>query len=318
MDTTKATTATTLLTENNSVPTVLLTGASGIVGSDLSRVLLERGAKVYAISRNDQSLGHPNLTWVKLALESKDEVMEAYKAISPDWVFHMASYVSAAPSYDLVMPTFQSNLVSTLHMLMAAKEYGCERMIVAGTSEERVDDVKEILPASPYAAAKLASSAYARMFNKLYDVPVCITTLFSVYGPTPLKPKRVLPYAISELLKGKSPEFSSGKRRIDWIYADDAIEGLLKTIQSKEAEGQTFDLGTGSMLTIRELIDKVADIIGGSGRPVWGARPDRPMENEVAADLNKTQSIIDWQPTVGLEEGLKITIDWYRTFQQQK
>jgi nucleoside-diphosphate-sugar epimerase len=129
----------------------------------------------------------------------------------PDIVFHLAGCAAGARDPRLVIPTFQSNLATTVNILMATGEYGTSRVVLPGSFEE--PEEATVSPSSPYAASKWAASTYARMFHSLFGTP------------------ELVPYTILSLLRGKSPRLSSGRRKVDWIYIDDVIDGLLLLAQ---------------------------------------------------------------------------------------
>src|SRR5262245_17053499 len=164
------------------------------------------------------------------------------------------------------------------------------------------------MPSSPYAAAKWASSAYARMFHSLYAVPAVIVRPFMTYGPDQA-PTKLIPSVIRSLLAGEPPKLSSGRFRADWIYVSDVIDGFIAAVTTPGVEGQTFDLGTGSLHSVRSVVEKLAAIIGNSVEPQFAALPDRPHEREWVANA-QAAARLGWRPTTSLEEGLSLTVNW--------
>ena len=166
-------------------------------------------------------------------------------------------------------------------------------------------------PSSPYAAGKWASSAYARMFNRLYKTPVVIARIFMTYGPGEPNPNKIIPYVITSLLHGESPKISSGTREVDWIYVDDVVDGLILAAQATDVEGHTVDLGSGVLVPIRKVVENLVDIIGTDLKPLFGSIPDRPMEQVRVANIGVTRERIGWEPKTSLEKGLRCTVDWH-------
>jgi nucleoside-diphosphate-sugar epimerase len=113
------------------------------------------------------------------------------------------------------------------------------------------------------------------------------------------------------MLHGQSPQLSSGKRPIDWIYVDDVVAGLLAIARAPNADGQTFDIGSGTLVTIHEIVQRIATLSGTNVAPQFGVLPDRPMERVKVADIARTYSNLGWRPRVTLDEGLRRTIEWY-------
>ena len=170
----------------------------------------------------------------------------------------------------------------------------------------------EAFPSAPYAAAKWASSAYGRMFHALYQVPVVLARVFMVYGPAQKDLSKLIPYATLSLLQKKSPKVSSGERLVDWIYVGDVVEGYLALIEADDIEGSTIELGSGKLISIRELVERLVDIVDSGVAATFGALPDRPMEPVRVANIAETYERIGWKPATPLAIGLPATVDWYR------
>jgi nucleoside-diphosphate-sugar epimerase len=238
-----------------------------------------------------------------------DELM---RAVRPDFVFHLASHVQGSPDFEHVLPTFHSNLQTTVNLLAAATEIGCERMIVTGSLVEPAGATERI-PSSPYAAAKWASSDYSRMFHALYDLPVVIARVFMVYGPAQQDETKLVPYTIGSLARDEAPEITSGRRQIDWIYVDDVVAGLITLALTPGLEGETVDLGSGSLITTAALVNMIGSLMKSGIRPRFGALADRPLEPVRVARVANTTALTGWAPEVSLEDGLARTIGWYST-----
>ncbi len=291
---------------------VLVTGASGFIGTHLCRCLARSGAEVYAMSRKPRADGENGCHWRQGDLRDIATAQWAFAAIKPETVIHLASHAWGDRSLELVMPTFHDNLLSTVNVLHAAAETGCRRFVLPGSLEEPEGAEPEAIPSSPYAAAKWAGTAYARMFHRLYQVPVVIPRIFMTYGPGQ-PARKLIPHVIVSLLRGESPKLSNGERRIDWIYIDDVVSGLLAAaLAPKSAEGCTFDLGSGISLSIREIVDQIVTLMGSPAKPLFGALPDRPLEQERVADIYRSRAELSWAPSVSLEEGLKKTVEWHQ------
>jgi nucleoside-diphosphate-sugar epimerase len=114
------------------------------------------------------------------------------------------------------------------------------------------------------------------------------------------------------LLRGEQPRLSSGLREIDWIFVDDVVAAFLAAAQAPQADGQTVDVGSGELITVRSLVERLADLVGGSTRPVFGALADRPVEHRRVADVARSAEIIGWKPRTPLAEGLNQTVQWFR------
>jgi glycosyltransferase involved in cell wall biosynthesis len=172
--------------------------------------------------------------------------------------------------------------------------------------------VTDAVPSSPYAVAKWASSAYARMFHALYQFPAVIFRIFMVYGPGQRDLQKLIPYVIGSLVKGEVPKLTSGHRPIDWIYVDDVVEALIASALAKNVEGKTIDVGSGKVETVRTVVQTLARLMGSEYAPSFGAKPDRQFEQVRVADMRAAKELLEWTPKVSLEEGLKRTITAYQ------
>lgn len=232
-------------------------------------------------------------------------------AVKPDIVFHLAGSVGASPDLALVIPTFQSLLASAINVLVAGTEVGCRRIILIGSlTEPNIYDAAT--PQAPYAAAKWAASGYGRMFHDLYQTPVVILRPFMVYGPGQATDK-LIPAVIMSLLGGESPALSGGNLKSDWVYISDVIDGFVAAIAAPGLEGKTIDLGSGRLVTMRDVVGRLAGIVGSDIMPVFGAMPTRPGENVAIADTKLAATLLGWRATTSIEDGLRQTVEWYKT-----
>jgi UDP-glucose 4-epimerase len=266
---------------------------------------------VFAVTRKHVSASAKNPQWIQRDLADTDSVQALFKEIRPDIIFHLTSHGVGTPGMELVLPTFRDDLLTTVNVLTAAGEIGCGRIILAASLEEPNLDNGEITPSSPYACAKWAGSAYARMFHKLYAMPVVITRPFMTYGPGQ-RPHKLIPYTTLSLLRGESPRLSSGQRLVDWIYIDDVVDGFLAAAQACSVEGCTIDLGSGTLVSIRDVIVQLVELVGSEVQPLFGALGDRRMEQVRVADTAAAWTKLHWKPMIPLQKGLELTVDWFR------
>ncbi len=300
-----------VLASSLSCQKILLTGASGFIGSHLCARLLREGAEVHAVSRSKHSGEEDGIDWRQGDLAETATVRDLLTAIKPDVIFHLASHVAGNRDLDLVLPTFRSNLISTVNLLTVAAEIGCRRLLVTSSLEEPEAGKPEAIPCSPYAAAKWAGRAYARMFHELYRLPVVILRVFMVYGPAQKDLRKLIPYVTLSLLRGQAPKLSSGYRLVDWIYVEDVVEGLLAAAQAPCVEGCIIDIGSGNLIPIRAVVEYLVELIDPHIKPLFGALADRPLEQVRVADTARSHALMGWKPATSLEEGLKRTAHWY-------
>ncbi|HLK34254.1 MAG TPA: NAD-dependent epimerase/dehydratase family protein [Terriglobales bacterium] len=292
---------------------VMVTGASGFIGSHLCGRLLHEGAQVFAVSRDHRVSDNGSLVWQRANLADSAEVRQLLQAIHPDFIFHLAGHVSGAREPSQVLPTFYSNLASTVHLLTHAAETGMSsRIVIANSSEEPLGLDHDSVPCSPYAASKWSARAYGRMFHELFATPVVMPRIFMTYGPDQKDGSKLVPYVILSLLRGETPRLTSGTRLADWIYVADVVEALLRAAVTPGIEGCSFDVGTGSLSSVRQVVEEILDITATSLQPSFGAVADRRLEQQRPADITFLTQRLGYQPTTSMREGLLQTIAWYR------
>jgi nucleoside-diphosphate-sugar epimerase len=291
---------------------VLVTGATGFIGGHLVRRLAGAGSSVHATSRNPPGDAGDGVVWHALDLGDGEAAAHLVREVEPRRIYHLASHVAGARDRALVLPTFHANLASTVYLLEAAAEVGCERFVQVGSLEEPDGEGPPEPPSSPYAAAKAAASSYGRMFHQLYGTPVVLARLFMVYGPAQPDVRKLIPYLVLCLLRGEEPKLSSGLRPVDWIYVDDVVEGLVRCGTAEGLAGRRVDLGSGELVTIRRVVETLYRQLAPSVVPPWGTLPDRPHEQVRKARIEETAALLGWRPRIDLEEGLAATADWYR------
>ncbi len=295
---------------------VLITGARGFVGAHLTRALAQQGACVTAHARNDYKpfpLELPvdaEVNWMFGDVAQHDELRRLVQTAEPEFIFHLAGCATGARKLELVLPSLHDDLASTVHILSAATEIGCQRVLITGSLEEPSTTSKEVTPSSPYAAAKHCGVAFARMFQQCFQTPVVTARIFMTYGPAQRREK-VIPSVIRSLLENRAPQLASGRRLVDWIYIDDVVSGLMVAASMPGLEGQIVELGTGTLASIRTVVEEISRLSGSTAQPQFGALPDPAVEVVRAAAVEETAALMPWRPRVSLTEGLSRTIAWH-------
>lgn len=291
---------------------VLITGGSGFIGTCLGERLRSVDAEIHAVSRRAAVDDGSGIRRWSADLSHADEVKVLFERVRPHVVYHLASEVTGAREIANVLPLLHSNLVAAVNVLAVATEHGCRRLVLAGSQEEPDGNDQKAIPVSPYAAAKWAASAYSRMFHALYGTPVAIARIYMVYGPGQRDLRKLIPDVITSLLRKHSPRITSGQRPVDWVYVKDVVEGLVAMGTRPGIEGETIELGSGHLTTVREVVEALTQLIGNGVAPQFGALTERPMEAVRRADPQVALARIGWKPTVSLEQGLRMTVEWYK------
>ena len=291
----------------------MVTGASGFIGSKLSKLLANKEVEVHGTYLNTpESKLYTKIHWWKCDLSDIDATRKLITFLKPDIIFHLAGWVMGSRSLEHVLPTFQCILASNVNILTLATEVGCQRVIITGSQEEPDNCDPYLIPSSPYAAAKCGASAYARMFHALYNTPVVIARVFMVYGPGQRDHKKLIPYIIISHFQHSIPKLTSGSRQVDWVYVDDVVDGLLAAARTSNIEGHTIDIGSGETVSIKDVVYQLNTILKSRIKPEFETIPDRPLEQTRIANITRTYSTIGWKPKTTLEQGLRQTAEWYK------
>ena len=291
----------------------LVTGAGGFIGRHLCRRLAEAGIEVHGLSRRTRPADTAAASWRSGDLVQFETAHRALDDVRPDWIFHLASHVTGERDLAAVLPTFHGNLTSTVNILAAATELGCQRLVLVGSLEEPEVGTADSVPASPYAASKWAASGYGEFFHANYQTPVVVARLFMVYGPEQEDLRKLLPYATLSFLRGEAPHLTSGSRQIDWIYVDDAVAGLLAAARGEGLEGTAVDLGSGTPCHHPGGRGASGALHRNRRGPALRRDPaTAPQERVRVADAAATEARTGWRNPHRARAGLQRTVDWYR------
>ncbi|MEO3853620.1 NAD-dependent epimerase/dehydratase family protein [Acrocarpospora sp. B8E8] len=285
---------------------VLVTGANGFIGTHLTRRLSSLGLDVHAVARVPRESAHGEV-WHVCDLRAGDAVEKLFTIARPEVVFHLASEVNGARDRGVVLSTLECNLLTTVNVLVAAA--GGARVIMCGSSEEPRQGNNFTPPPSPYAMAKWAATGYALQFNRLWGLPVTILRPTMVYGPGQWDTGKLVPYLTLALLREEEPRLTSGAKLVDWVYVDDVVEAFVAALRAEQA-GAEIDIGTGTATSVRHTVELLFKVVGSLREPKFGTIPDRPLDLPQIADLS-TADQLGWRPKVGLEDGLRRTVEWY-------
>jgi UDP-glucose 4-epimerase len=280
----------------------LVTGGRGFIGRHLLARLVAEGAEVHATTRSATPPADPGVRWWRVDLADAAATEELVTRLQPDVVVHLAARADGTRRLDAVVPILTDTLLSTVSVLAAAARLPQCKVVLAGSVEDggHQPDVH-----SPYAASKAAAATYATLFHGLWQLDVTVLRLAMVYGPDDPNAHRLIPSVVAAFAEGRRPAVSSGTRRIDWVYVEDVVDAFLA---AADGEPGVFDIGSGTLVSIRETVRLVAAAMGTTIAPAFGAVGDRPLERELRADPEPARASLGWRPTVGLAEGIARTV----------
>jgi UDP-glucose 4-epimerase len=303
----------------------LVTGGGGFIGSNLVRALTERGDDVRVLdnfstgNRNNLADLVSEVETVEGELRSYERVHAAVRGI--DVVFHQGALPSVPRSVHDPLTTSAVNVEGTLNVLLAARDEGIRRVVVAssssvyGNSDELPrTETQNPDPISPYGVSKLAAERYAVSFARVYPLETVVLRYFNVFGPQQDPTSQyaaVVPRFITATADGRAiPVYGDGEQRRDFTYVANVVDANLLAAETKGVSGSIFNIATGRATTVNELAEKIGEIVG--REPQREAGPERTGDiRDSWADVTRAREQLGWTPRVGLEEGLRLAADFF-------
>ncbi|MCI0379454.1 MAG: NAD-dependent epimerase/dehydratase family protein [Gemmataceae bacterium] len=301
---------------------VLLTGASGFIGANLARLLLEAGEDVHIAVRPEANLWRLREITHRLSIHHADllnvhSLRRVVAECRPNVVYHLAGYGVMAGQTERAA-ILASNVVGTGNLITALDEHDYERLVFAGSSAEYGPKSGPLLetdapsPRNDYGVAK-ASATLLCQAAAWQGRPVCVVRIFTAYGPWEMPP-RLVPYLLECWQRQQAPQLSSGRQKRDFIHVRDVCELLRVAGQHPDAAGRILHAATGNVHSIRELVETLRMIAGASQAPVFGALANRSGEPEDWSASNaETTRLTGWRPALDLESGLRQVWEWFHT-----
>ena len=304
----------------------LVTGGAGFIGSHLTEELVRRGHRVRVadslITGKRSNLDH--MAGVDLQIGDLAEMEFARRvAEGVDFVLHQAAIPSVPRSVKDPITSNRANVDGTLNILVAARDSGVRRVVFAGSSSAYGDsptlpkhEQMPDRPLSPYALQKVIGEQYLKMFTKLYGLETVSIRYFNVFGPRqdPSSPySGVISVFATALLENRSPAiYGDGEQTRDFTYVDNVVDGVLRSCEAPGANGQTINVATGGRISLNTLFETMRQLVGADVRPTY-AEPRKGDVRDSQADISKARQLLGYEPKVSFEDGLKRTVDWYRT-----
>ncbi len=305
---------------------VLVTGGAGFIGSHLTGALLDLGAKVTVL--DDLSSGSQNnidTTRVRLVTGSiMDQSVLKQALRDVQIIFHLAAMVSVPQSVNNPVKYHQINGTGTLNILEAARSMQISRVIYSASSSAYGDapelpktETMPDRPRSPYAAAKLIGECYIGAYAACYDLNAISLRYFNIFGPrqNPHSPYSGVIAAFSKMiLAGEHPKITGdGSASRDFTFVHNAVHAnLLAARSNKKLNGDVVNVGVGKRYTVLHLAESMIKLFGRPDlKPIFAPARLGDVPHSLA-DLSKTKAVLDYDPIVDFETGLKATCDWYR------
>ncbi len=302
---------------------VLVTGASGFVGSHLVNKLNSKKAKIVTLSKRGLKLQASNNDEIG-SVENFDRLNDIIKKNKINTIFHLAAQPIVEVGQINPISTFEVNIQGTWNVLEAARENNVQKIIIASTVHVYGDNPKVPFkeeyfpqPSRPYETSKACADLLAQSFADTYNLPVEIPRFVNIYGPGDFNFSRLIPKVIKSILNNEQPEvWDIGSIR-DFIYIDDVINAYLTLAEKQLDNGKrlrVFNFGTGKPIKIHDLVLKIIQLAN-KQIDVKVENPPEERSNEIKkqyVSITKAKRELAWRPQVSLDEGLSETIQWYR------
>lgn len=311
--------------------TALVTGAGGFIGSHLTQLLAEQGWQIRALAHyhaggsagcldqlNPELRPYVTVTWGDVT----DYRLIRELAQGADAVFHLAALIGVPHSHADPHPFVQTNVNGTLNVLQAALDTGVRRLVhvsageIYGTAQtETTPETEPPNPHSPYAATKAAADLMALSYHRTFNLPVTIVRPFNTYGPRQ-SARAIVPTIMGQIAAGqKEIRLGSITPTRDMNFVSDTVRGLLAAATAENCAGEIINLGTGKEISIGDLAELIAEIMGADIRIICDEKRIRPEKSEVerlCADASKAEKLLGWKPEYSLRHGLELTADWVK------
>jgi nucleoside-diphosphate-sugar epimerase len=301
---------------------VLVTGASGFVGSVLVRRLLSDGHAVHALVRPGSErwrLDGLDVPLVEVDLADGAAVADTVAAVRPEWIFHLAAH-GAYPSQRDLRQMVESNLLGTIYLVEACLENGFETLVNTGSSSEygftdhAPSESEPPHPNSDYAVTKLSATLYCRATAQQRGARIPTLRLYSVYGPYE-DPTRLVPALAVHGLAGALPPLVSPDVSRDFVFVEDVVDAYVAAASSKTGEpGAIYNVGTGAQVTVAQAVETARNVLSIGAEPRWGTLPNRSWDTSVwISDPRKIERELGWRAKTGFEDGFRRFVDWMKS-----
>ena len=309
---------------------VLVTGCAGFIGSRVSALLSATGHEVVGIDnlsdaydvrmkqfRVDNLLAHNAVEWVNSDITNNESVRALMSNVKPDAVINLAARAGVRQSIDSPWVYYDTNVIGTLNLLEACKEFGVNRFLLASTSSvygngsmpfSEDAHIEDLL--SPYAASKKSAEDLCKLYWRLFDFDTTIFRFFTVYGPSG-RPDMSMFRFVRWIVEEQSVQLNGdGSQRRDFTFVDDVARGVVGSLD-RHPGFEVINLGSDRPVEINEVINEIEMVVG---KTAIIEKHPFPQTDMIAtwANISRARELLDWEPEISLEEGIKATVDWYK------
>lgn len=306
----------------------LVTGAAGFIGRSIAKRLLEQGHAVrgidnFSTGKRGNLEGLEGLEFIEGNITDPVAIQKACEAV--DIIFHEAALASVPRSVLNPIPTNEANVTGTLQVLNAARQAKVRRVIYAASSSAYGDTPtlpkrENMLPnpISPYAVSKLTGEYYMQSFYRVYGLETVSIRYFNVFGPYQDPSSQysgVLAKFIPQMLQGETPTiYGDGDQSRDFTYIENVVNAnlLASSAPSERVAGKVFNVATGTRVTLNQTVEILRKLVGYEGLVHHTTERTGDVKHSLA-DISAARAALGYEPAVDLYEGLRRTVEWYRT-----
>ena len=301
---------------------LLVIGGSGFIGQHVVNKALEKGFKTTVLAKNNHNAtDKPNgVTYLTADISHKANLLTSLRGKVFDYVINLGGYINHANFSNGGSEVYDVHFNGVRNLVDCLNKSNLKGFVQIGSSDEYGNnsapqlETQRETPISPYSCAKVASTYFLQTLYKTEKFPAVILRPFLVYGPGQGE-ERFIPQIIKGCLNNQKFPTSKGEQLRDFCFIDDFIQAVFSTLDNSKVYGEVINIASGKPVTIKKMINTIVDTIG-SGQPQFGKIAYRVGENmALYGDVSKAKELLDWKPSVDIEQGLRTTIDSIREMQ---
>lgn len=294
---------------------LLIVGGNGFIGRHIAERALQKGWCVTSIGLS--GLGLLGTRCFAADITDLEMLRAAIKKMRFEYVVNCGGYIDHRLFFNDGRDVVETHFNGVLNLVQTIDRSALRCFINIGSSDEYgaveapQSEASREAPISPYSLGKLAATHFLQMLHKTEQYPAIILRPFLTYGPGQNR-QRFIPQIILGCLEDRTFPTSAGAQVRDFCYIEDTVNAVFAAMKEKKAIGEIINIGSGQGRTIRNIIEKVREMVG-AGNPQFGTIPYREGENmSLYANIEKAKKILNWSPQIDLDKGLEQTIVSYR------
>jgi nucleoside-diphosphate-sugar epimerase len=303
---------------------ILVTGGTGFIGQHLLRTLVAANHQPVAVARDQAKIASLSsdlknqVRWIESDLLNHAATREVIESEKPTVIFHLAATRGRANDEQAMAACTELNVDATVELFESAQSANVERVIILGSADEygaQAGPFKEdfdLKPTSAYAISKAEATRAAQAMHAANGFPVVVLRPFTVYGPQQPRVMFVA-NAVECAVNGLEFEMTAGAQKRDLVYVDDAVRAMIAAAKASDVDGKVINIGSGDAISLREVARLIWQISESDAPLRVGAREAATDEiHDTWADITRARQLLDWEPRVGLKDGLRLMIEWAR------